>query len=71
MNRHSNPRKLLPVALLLATASIALAGCSYATGRFDFDGFTGRYVENTRFPTKFKSNHTPGDNCLAIGTLQD
>lgn len=31
MNRHSNPRKLLPVALLLATASIALAGCSYAT----------------------------------------
>jgi predicted Zn-dependent protease len=31
MIRHTDPRKLLPAALLLAAASVALAGCSTAT----------------------------------------
>jgi predicted Zn-dependent protease len=31
MTRISEPRKFVPLALLLATASVALAGCNYAT----------------------------------------
>jgi predicted Zn-dependent protease len=31
MIRHSEPRKILSAALFLATASVALAGCNYAT----------------------------------------
>jgi hypothetical protein len=52
------------------TFSTYHAGCVYEAWK-DFGNYDGGYVENTRFPTKWKSNHTTQDNWVGIGTLRD
>jgi hypothetical protein len=44
--------------------------CSYVAW-MDFPNYNGLYVENTRFPTKWKSDKTPNSDWLSIGVLTD
>jgi len=46
------------------------SGCSWSAW-MDFPGSEGRYVENTRFPAKWRSNHTNRGGWQALGTLVD
>jgi len=43
-------------------------GCSWVA-RMDFQNFEGGYPRGTKFPAKWKSNHTPKDDWIRIGKL--
>jgi len=42
--------------------------CSWVA-RMDFQNFDGGYQTGTKFPAKWKSNHTPNRNWVGIGKL--
>ena len=52
------------------TYSSVNTGCS-VIAFFDFPGHTSRYANQTRFPAKWRSNHTNNDTWQGLGTIVD